>query len=148
MRDAVTAFDPADPATWAAIALWHVTSADAADAIARDGMRPGSYWTCDDALADYYAGCVRDEGSEPVTLRTTLARIPLSARLADRPGLQEPITSVLGREDDLRARYDETLARTGSAWMASLVALRSLRCADRLPAAVLERLPASPSPRI
>lgn len=135
--------DLSDPAS---VVLWHVTSTEAAEAIAAEGMRPGSYWTCDGTLADYYAECVRDEGAEPVVLQTTLDRLPMSALEPDRPGLQEPITTVLGAEEDVRARYDAALAGSGSPWQASLEALRSLRCACALPPHLLARLPDAPSP--
>jgi hypothetical protein len=145
-REELSAAILADPAAWPDIVLWHVTGAASAETVLREGMRHRSYWSCDGALVDYYADVVRDERATPAFVACRLADIPVEAREADRPGYDEPITGVLGDEDEVRAAYDAHIAAGSPPWAASLLALGSLRCACALPASALAD-PTSAAPR-
>lgn len=80
--------------------FYHATTAERAEAILADGLKPGSYLTANEALADYYAETVEDEGDEAVILVVFGHALTLDSVEPDHPGLEEPITSTLDLSED------------------------------------------------
>jgi hypothetical protein len=119
------------------ITLYHATAADALDSIRSEGVRPFSYWTTNEDLAAYYQECLEDEGQHSVILALKVAT-PLEAPWApDYPGLEEPITTVIGMsEEEVREEWD-SLSKEEETAQACLDLIGSVRCeelitADRL----------------
>jgi hypothetical protein len=79
--------------------LYHVTSLKNLMAIARDGLRAHSYWSADTDVSAYYMETVADEGETPVTLVINQRQLASHALAPDMPGIEEPITSALGKSE-------------------------------------------------
>ena len=109
--------------------LFHATSARNLLSIAREGLRSGAYFTsCDDLLA-YYEETVEDEGATPAILQVSLLGLAEAALLPDMPGIEEPITTVIGMsEDDVQDLWNSS----GQTWRDSLEIVRSLRYASQI----------------
>lgn len=107
--------------------LYHATALSKLRAILAEGLLPGSYWTSDDDLADYYRSTVEDDGGIPVLLTVELTDLDADALAPDQPSLDEPITTVLGlSEDEVWAQW----SRSDQTWQDSLEIVRSL-CYER-----------------
>lgn len=107
------------------IELYHVTSRSKLESIAVDGLRPRSYWASDVDLLNYYRETVSDEGEEPVVLMILLSDMDASQLVPDMPGLDEPITTVLGKsESDISDEWDNS----DKNWQASLNIISSVVC--------------------
>lgn len=115
--------------------LYHVTSLANLASIAETGLRPLSYWTSNENLAHYYAGTIEDEGGQPVWLTLNLDQLEAYACSPDRPGLEEPITTVLGMTED---EVWEQWVESGCKWMDSLRIIGSLRYHRVIPAELLK----------
>lgn len=107
--------------------LYHVTAKSNLPGILANGLLPGSFWTTDEALADYYRETVSDEGQEPVLLAVKLEDLEPEALAPDMPGLEEPITTVLDlSEDEVWRKWQ----RSDQTWQESLEIVSSL-CYER-----------------
>ncbi len=90
----------------------HLTAAKNLESIARDGLRGRSYFIdpehdSGESLIDYYAETIRDEGDEPVVLLIPEQALDASLFEADRPGIEEPITTALEMsEDDVSGEWE------------------------------------------
>ena len=113
--------------------LYHATADANLDSIAHNGMRPGSYWTSSLSLALYYAETIKDEGNKPVILRTSieeLLQIDPAALQPDLPGIDEPITSVIGMSEE---RVQEKWAKSRQTWQSCLEIIGSLKFSASVP---------------
>lgn len=125
---------------------YHVTAADGLPGVAQEGLRARSYWAFDEALTQYYAECIREEGQEPVILSLPLEVLVAFDPMPDRPGLQEPITTVVGMDEE---EVWDAWEATDQTWQACLDLIGSLMCNAPIPATVLQQYnPAlQPAPR-
>lgn len=80
--------------------LFHVTSRARLPVIAAEGLKPRSYFAADEDLVAYYKETVEDEGGEPVVLAVDLRDLDAAHFEPDFPGIEEPITTVLGMGED------------------------------------------------
>lgn len=126
--------------------LYHVTAAQHLPSLAQEGLKPRSYWASDEALSAYYADCIRDEGHEPVVLTLPLEVLMRFELMPDRPGLEEPISTVVGMDED---EVWEAWEETGQTWKDCLDLIGSVMCASPIGAEVLvEHNPSlKPAPR-
>jgi len=104
--------------------LYCVTSEDRLDGIKREGLWAGSYWSSNSDLADYYEETVGDEGREPVCLVINLNELNEAAIVPDYPGLEEPITTVIGLAEKEVQRLWQA---SGQGWRDSLELIGSIR---------------------
>ncbi len=79
--------------------LYHVTPKTDLLAITSTGVRPGSYWGTME-IADYYAKVIEEDGGEPVFIRASVSVFTESKLRPDKPGLEEPITTVIGKSKE------------------------------------------------
>lgn len=107
--------------------LYHITDSKNLDGILAEGLRANSYWTDSLDLSDYYAETVRDEGGIPITLSIELDNLNLDAASLepDYPGIEEPITTVIGMSED---EVLEAWGKSDQTWQDSLSIIGSLRC--------------------
>lgn len=109
--------------------FYHATSAHKAKAILQDGLAPGSFLATDD-LADYYAETVRDEGQDAVILKVDASNLDAFALTPDMPGLEEPISTVIGlSEDDIWEAWEQS-PRT---WRSCFALIGSIQSTKRIP---------------
>jgi hypothetical protein len=114
--------------------LYCVTSEDRLDGIKREGLRAGSYWSSNSDLADYYEETVSDEGREPVCLVIDLSELNEAAIVPDYPGLEEPITTVIGLAEKEVQRLWQA---SGQGWRDCLELIGSIRYELPIPANLL-----------
>lgn len=86
--------------------MYHAVSKNKIPYIVRNGFLIGTYITRLEALADYYAETIEDEGDEPVILCFDSTGLNLELT-PDFIGLEEPISTVLRSELDLYLDEDE-----------------------------------------
>lgn len=114
--------------------VYHVTTANNLPSVLESGLRARSYWAKDPELTAYYSECVREEGQEPVVLALRLSVLSSFELLPDRPGLEEPITTVVGMgEEEVWEAWEET----GQTWQDCLELIGSVLCASPLPGDLL-----------
>jgi len=126
--------------------LYHVTASHYLPSLAEGGLRSRSYWASDEALSAYYADCLREEGHEPVVLTLPLEVLMRFELMPDRPGLEEPISTVVGMDEE---EVWDAWEATDQTWQACLDLIGSLMCNAPIPATVLQQYnPAlQPAPR-
>lgn len=82
--------------------FYHVTARKNLSKIAKEGLREGSFWASGDLageLVDYYKETVEDEEETPVILRVFIDDVDQNFFKPDMPGLEEPITTVVGKSE-------------------------------------------------
>ncbi len=88
--------------------LYCAIDRDRLSSIATDGMPSGSYWTSLRDMASYYEDVLWDDEKEPAVLVVDLEYLDETCLNVDRPSLDEPITKVLGMdEDEIRDLWTE-----------------------------------------
>jgi hypothetical protein len=133
--------DPDDPR----LVLYHATDRRHLASIRAAGLGPSAYLGIR-AVADYYAEAIADEGGAPVVLSVRLRALDAAACEVDGPGIEEPITTVVGRtQDDI----DEIWTSLAGSWRDSLHVIGSIRYAGTIPAIELrcDGVPLLPPPR-
>lgn len=106
------------------ILLFHATSWNRLASIAANGLNPGSYWSCDWALYAYYQQTVEDKGREPLGLVVGLDKLNPDEIRPDLPGIEEPVSLVLGlSKNDVRERWENS----GKTWRDSIELIGSVR---------------------
>ena len=83
--------------------FYHVTAKKNLLKIAQEGINADSFWASGDfasGLVDYYSETVEDEGDTPVVLRVFLDDLDQKCFKPDVPGLEEPITTVVGKSEN------------------------------------------------
>lgn len=120
--------------------LYHATAMDALDSIDRTGLKAGSYWTSDEDMLAYYMETIADEGRKPIVLvvdqsdAMKLLETQHTTLEPDWPGIDEPISTVLGmNEEQVRRQWVES-ARS---WQDSLRIIKTVRCPIPLPTSIL-----------
>lgn len=103
--------------------LYHVTPAQNVEKIQREGVQPTSYWSIGD-LVEYYSETVHDEGFEPAVFVVSLSELDASLIEPDYPGIEEPITTAIGKSE--QTVWTEWEASTKS-WEVSLNLIGSIR---------------------
>jgi hypothetical protein len=120
--------------------LFHATSSANLAGIMALGLNPGSYWTNDAGILDYYKETIEDDGATPVVLSIGIdTLIDIATQTGhglepDIPGVEEPISTVIGKSDE--AIWSMWSASRGT-WQDSLSIIGSLRCRATIPAAML-----------
>lgn len=114
--------------------LYHATSRRKAEAFLKDGIPAHvSYWGVEE-IAAYYAETVEDEGLAPVVLSVALSDLDESMLRPDMPGIDEPITTVIGcREPDVLSAW----TACDGTWRDSLDIIGSVSFIGTIPASVL-----------
>ncbi len=114
--------------------LYHTTGADTLEAIATEGLRPGSCWYNSKDLTRYYAETISDKGREPRILSIDIdalkaackaAKVSLLPDFPDLASIEEPITVALGKKEE--QIWEEWRATEGT-WVDSLAIVSSLKC--------------------
>lgn len=80
--------------------LYHATDIYNMDSIAKQGLLSKSYWTSSEELSDYYKETIIDEEKKPVILMIELDDLDTAFIKPDYPSIEEPITTVLGMDED------------------------------------------------
>lgn len=75
--------------------MYHSTSIKNIESIFKNGLSIGSYITVIEALAEYYAETIEDDGDEAVILTFDSEHIKNLILNPDHIGLEEPINTVL-----------------------------------------------------
>lgn len=109
--------------------LYHITNRENLLSIAKNGMRPNSYWSSSLDLADYYKETVEDEGHLPIILTVDLNKLKELVIEPDYPGIEEPICTKLDKSDE--DVWDEW-ERSGQTWIDSMRIIHSLRVRDSI----------------
>ena len=121
--------------------LFHVTDARLVDGIMNEGLRPLSYWSKSEELSEYYRETVQDDGGQPVVLAIELDQLLDFVGEADLepdyPGIEEPISGVIGKSEGVVLREWASSARL---WRDSLDVVYSLRCKAPIPSSILRML--------
>lgn len=123
--------------------LFHATASHNLQTIMKEGLRPNSYWSQDTGIRDYYMETIEDDGEEPVVLTITLEKLMELTQghhtglEPDYPGLEEPITSVLGKSE--RTIQEEWRSCTQN-WRNCLDLIGSVRCSVSIPAEYVKLL--------
>lgn len=113
---------------------YHATPRANLARILKEGLSAGTYWATDGAVNAYYGEVIADEGDEAVTLRLPLDLLENFQPQPDRPGLQEPLTSVLGLdEEEVWERWEAS----DQSWQACRDLIGSFRINQAIPAYVL-----------
>lgn len=73
--------------------LYHATSIDNLESIRKSGIVDG-YWA-NIEIAQYYAKVIVDEGNKYIIIKVPFSEFDQSKLLPDKPGLEEPITTVI-----------------------------------------------------
>jgi hypothetical protein len=103
--------------------LFHATSQSRARSCLAKGVKPVSYWAIG-IVSEYYIETVEDEGDEGVTLEAHLSEFDEELLEPDYPGLEEPITSAVGKNEDQIWSEWESSEKT---WRDSLRIIGSVR---------------------
>jgi hypothetical protein len=120
--------------------LFHATGSDALENIARIGLFPRNHWTSSHPVVLYYAETVEDEDRTSCILTVDLeglktlcdeAQTPL---LPDRAGIEEPITSALGKKEN---QVWQEWRDSDKTWQDSLNIVGSLLCPVAIPPELL-----------
>lgn len=117
--------------------LFHATNQDNLSSIAEQGLNTHSYWTSDEDVLAYYVETVEDEapGSKAVVLTIDLACVAALAEQSshtiepDYPGIEEPITGALGRQEEEILEDWEASEQT---WQDCLEIVKSIRIPFKL----------------
>lgn len=104
--------------------LFHVTEKRHLDAIRKEGLQSGTYFSIDPDLVDYYAETIQDENQVPVVLRVSLSDLNEKFMVPDRPGIEEPITTALGCSEDF---IHEQWRDSHQTWQDSLDIVKSVQ---------------------
>lgn len=116
------------------LTLYHVTAARNRERIFTEGLRAPSYWALDEALVAYYEETVRDEGDEPLVLAVRIEDLDRNCLEGDQPGIDEPITTVIGLAEEA---IGEAWAASGRTAIESLRLVGSCRYRSRIAPALL-----------
>lgn len=98
------------------------------------GVSAGSYWAINPSVNAYYEECVADEDQVPITLRLPVDVLENFQPQPDRPGLQEPLTSVLGMSDE---EVWEAWEETDGSWQACAQLIGSFKVVQAIPAELI-----------
>jgi len=115
---------------------YHATSRSNLEGILKEGLRPGSYWATRPEIREYYAETIAGEGEVPVIIRVQVADLEGYGPQPDRPGLQEPISSVIGmNEDQVWTQWEQS----GKSWRDCDALIGSFYLKEAIPVEVLIR---------
>lgn len=117
--------------------FYHATDRKKLLDIAQHGLRQGAYLTSDEKIAAYYADTVADEGGTPVVLTVVMGNLKKSKLLPDKPGIEEPITTLLAEDEEEIMALWEASEQT---WKDSLTIVKSVRYDAIIPASTLKVL--------
>lgn len=79
--------------------VYHVTPLKNIESIIAYGLKPNTYFGTDD-ICEYYGETITDEGEEFVLIKLPLDYIRQFSLAPDYPGIEEPITTVVGMTKD------------------------------------------------
>lgn len=102
--------------------FYHATARAKLASISNQGFRAGCYFAAWPEMSNYYLETIRDEGDEPVLLAIDSSVLDASLLRPDRPGIIEPITTVVRRMTDLSDEEEihEAWDQSSKNWKASL----------------------------
>lgn len=106
--------------------LFHVTEKRHLELIRKEGLRSGTYFSIDPDLVDYYAGTIEDENQSPVVLQVSLEDLDAKFMEPDYPGIEEPITTVLGESERF---IQQEWKHSDQSWQDSLELVKSVKYA-------------------
>ena len=105
--------------------LFHATAKSSVENILQGGLKPKSYWGTR-RIAEYYGLTIEDEGHEVVFISCPLSSFDKNYLKPDYPGIEEPITTVLGTTEEEIHRQWNALDTTEETWMKSLEIIESV----------------------
>lgn len=109
---------------------WHVSDTTKLASIMQNGVRGGAYLTTNSDVIAYYLEAVEDEGRAPVLIKMDLSGLPDGSFAPDKPGLDEPITTALGKsEEEIWSEWEHS----DKTWNACLEIIGSFRCMVHVP---------------
>ena len=122
--------------------FYHATATEKLASIRENGLNAGCYLTNNLNMAEYYAETVADEDLTPVIIEIDGDALDTSAIKPDRPGIEEPIMSVVRDMHQLnRYASEEWVANQWSKskkdWKASLDIIGCVRYAAVIPVRAL-----------
>ena len=116
------------------IRLYHITNLKNLQSIAANGLNAGSYWSETLDLAAYYEETIMDDGQTPLVVTLSLDDLKDSELEPDYPGIEEPISTVLGlTEEEVWHKWDTTK----QTWQDSLNLVHSIRVKTTIPPELL-----------
>lgn len=113
------------------IRIYHVTSLKNIESIQSGSLRANSYWASNIDISDYYKETIEDEEEVPVFISVKLDDLvgyTLSQGKEiepDFPGLEEPITTVLGMSE---LDINKAWKNSDKTWQDCLELIGSIRC--------------------
>ena len=114
--------------------LYHATPQGNLDNILQQGMRSHSYWTDNKRLLFYYIETIEDDGDDAAVVAVDLTAFNLGNIHPDFCGLEEPITTVIGRsEEDVIKQWSES----NHHWQDCLTIIGSICYHDSIPPSFL-----------
>ena len=91
--------------------------------IKTNGIKANSYWA-EYGIAEYYAETIEDEGDEAVFIQAPMSAFDVSLLKPDRPGIEEPITTVIEKDEE---EIWEEWEKSNQTWQDSLEIIGSVR---------------------
>lgn len=79
--------------------IYHVTPLKNIESIRAFGLRPNTYFGTED-ICDYYGETINDEGDDFALIKLPLDYVCQFSLAPDYPGIEEPITTVVGLNED------------------------------------------------
>lgn len=114
--------------------LYHATALENISTIRSLGLNAQSYFSSNKDLATYYLETIKDEGQEPVLLVIDSEDLDPRFFTPDRPGIDEPISIVLGiKEEEVQKEWNAS----SKTWMDSIRIVGSLRYDTRVAASLI-----------
>jgi hypothetical protein len=96
--------------------IYHATSLSNLENIQEKGfIYPGSYWTINEDIHEYYLETICDEGEIPVSLFLLMEQLKFEHMSPDINGIEEPLTYTLKKsEEDVWDRWNRSKQDTQS----------------------------------
>lgn len=114
--------------------LYHATSISKLPSIKLMGLNSHSYFSSSEDIAEYYLETVRDEGEEGILLIVDSDDLDHNFCSPDRPGLDEPITTVLEKSEEQVSQQWDSSAKT---WLDCVQIIGSFRYDTKLSASLI-----------
>jgi hypothetical protein len=103
--------------------LHHATAVSNVESIYKNGIRPISYWGNVD-IVSYYSETIEDDGDDVHVFEISLSEFDKNLLEPDYEGIEEPISTVIGKSEDTVRKEWENSNKT---WQDSYRIIGSVR---------------------